>query len=61
MIITDLRKIKPIAKKLNMQFDKTYKYFIGDDNLKLTRNLKQLGFTLKYVDGCFYPYLNKVA
>lgn len=55
-IIKDLRTLKAIAKRYNLQFDKVYKYNIGKDFYK-TIEYKNRKFKLKYFTGCFYPYL----
>ena len=55
-IIKDLRTLKAIAKRFNLQFDKVFKYNIGGDFYGII-DYKNRRFKLKYFDGCFYPYL----
>lgn len=55
-VITDLRTLKAIGKRFNLQFDKKFKYNIGLDFYG-TIEYKGRKFKLKYFDGCFYPYL----
>ena len=55
--IKDLKKLKPIAKEFKLKFDSEYKYILNDVDLKSERALRERGFALKYVSGCFYPFL----
>jgi hypothetical protein len=55
-VIKDLRILEAIAKRFNLQFDKTFKYNIGQDFYG-TMEYKGRKFKLKYFDGCFYPFL----
>jgi hypothetical protein len=56
-LIKDLRKIKPIANKYNMVFDKKFKYCINEGESQYIIKYKEKEFILKYFSGCFYPYL----
>ena len=55
-IIKDLRTLKAIAKRFNLQFDKVFKYNIGKDFYGIIK-YKNKKYKLKYFDWCFYPYL----
>lgn len=57
--VKDLRVLKKLEKlsEGEWKFDKTFKYNIGKTYTKV-KSL-QIGnkyYTLKYFDGCFYPY-----
>lgn len=63
-IITDLRILNQIAKKYHLEFDKKYKYYIGNadknDKGEFLPNYFSLGdrvFRLRYVSGSFHPFL----
>lgn len=65
--ITDLRILKAISKKYNLDFCSIYKYYIGnayEDNkgnyLPIKFNYKDQIYKLKYFDGCFNPFLIKL-
>jgi len=62
--ITDLRILKAIGKRYNLDFCSIYKYYIGDvyeDNKGVSLpnkfNYKNKVYELKYFSGCFNPYL----
>ena len=55
--IKDLRKLNAISKKFNLKFDREYKYILNDYSLKTERQLKEQGYIIKFVSGCFYPFL----
>ena len=55
-IIKDLRVLKKIEKKYNMEFDKSFKYCTKIGNF-INDYTSVGGYRLKYFDGCFYPYL----
>jgi len=63
-IITDLRKLKSINKKIGnvLVFDKKYKYILEPTyySLKLDNKLEKLGYEIQFIDGCFFPYLIKI-
>ena len=63
-IIKDLRTLKAIAKKYDLEFCRRYKYYIGDpyenhkgESLPYTFKHKEKTYKLKYFDGCFKPFL----
>ena len=63
-VIKDLRIIKAIAKKYNLDFCRKYKYYVGDacknnkgKSLPYTFEHKEKTYKLKYFDGCFNPFL----
>ena len=59
-IVTNKKIIKAIEKKYNLKFDYIYNYCISqnaDTSKKYYINNKE--YILKFVDGCFYPYLIK--
>lgn len=69
MFITDGRKLYNLSKKYGFIYDKEYKYI----NLHYWKNgsgyyfssvenevaFKKAGYELKYVNGCFSPYVFK--
>ena len=64
-IIKDLRVLNHF-KKYGLEFDKTFKYYLGDAYLTKTGiptytifKYKGFDYKLKYFDGCFNPYLIK--
>tara|TARA_R100001480_G_scaffold91991_2_gene98172 strand:+ start:695 stop:910 length:216 start_codon:yes stop_codon:yes gene_type:complete len=64
--ITDLRTLKAISRKYNLDFCSIYKYYIGDaykdnkgNNLPNKFNYKNQVYKLKYFSGCFNPFLIK--
>jgi len=63
-IITDLRKLNSINKKIGnvFVFDKKYKYILEPTyySLKIDTKLEELGYEIKFIDGCFFPYLIKI-
>lgn len=63
-IIADLRKLKAINKKVNniFTFDTKYKYILKPTyySLETDRTLKSLGYEVKYISGCFNPYICKI-
>ena len=58
-IIKDLRKLNSLAKRFNFKIDKEFKYLLSEDSLKLTRDLKKEGYLIRYISGCFYPFIFK--
>lgn len=61
MMIKDLRIINAICKKYNMLVDKTYKYITNDNNHDCeTLYYKNKKYRLKYISGCFYPYIKEI-
>jgi hypothetical protein len=62
-IITDGRKLRHLARKLNFTYDKEYKYITGDGYnnwYEFYKEVEKNGYKVKYFDGCFYPYLCKI-
>ena len=66
-VINDLRILKAIGKKYNLDFDKDFKYYIGNAYLDNKGNslfnvfeYKGKKYELKYFDGCFNPFLVEV-
>ena len=60
-IIKDLRVLNSITKKYGLIFDKQFKYIIKENlTLKQSRELFNKGYDIKYLSGCFYPYLIKI-
>ncbi len=63
-IIKDLKTLKAINKKVGdiFVFDKTYKYILEPTyySFIIDRKLKNLGYEVKYIDGCFKPYIFKI-
>lgn len=58
-ILKDLRIIKAICKKYNMEYDKQYKYITKDYNNNILLYKNDV-YKLQYFDGCFYPYIIKL-
>jgi hypothetical protein len=62
-IIKDLRTLNAINKKIGniFVFDKTYKYILSPTyySIDIDRNLKKMGYSVKYFDGCFKPFITK--
>lgn len=70
-IITDTKTLKFIHIETGLVFDKKYKYCVSSvkDISKAEHaespytnglnHLKHLGYSLKYFDGCFHPFLVK--
>lgn len=59
-IVKNLNTLKALQKKYKIEFDKDYKYITKTKNLEeknLYINNKE--YIIKYVSGCFYPYLTK--
>lgn len=59
-IVKNLNTLKALQKKYKVEFDKDFKYITKTKNLEgknLYINNKE--YKVKYVDGCFYPYLIK--
>ena len=57
-IIKDLRILKRLSKKYNFVVDREFKYITKEDTtLKQFRELKTEGFDIKYLSGCFYPFV----
>lgn len=60
-IVKDLRILKVIEKLSDWQFDREYKYHIGETYCKTKElNYKNNVYKLQYFDGCFNPYCVKV-
>lgn len=55
-IVNDGRVLRGLANKCGFKYDKTYKY-ITHISWEAERKLKALGYSLKYFDGCFCPYV----
>jgi hypothetical protein len=58
MIIRDGRKLYHLAKKFGFTYDKTYKYVTNYTD-EIESEMKKYGYILKYVSGCFHPYVYK--
>lgn len=58
-ILEDLRTIKAICKKYNMEYNKQYKYITKDNNNDILL-YKNNVYKLQYFSGCFYPYIIKL-
>lgn len=62
-VITDGRTLNSLQKKVNFTYDAIHKYVIIRAGLfkqdKIEQGLKPLGYSLKYFDGCFYPFIVK--
>lgn len=58
-VIKDLRVLNPLSKKYGLLIDSEFKYVLNDVSLKTKRDLKVLGYEVKYFSGCFYPYVVK--
>ena len=58
-IIKDLRTLNALAKKYQLNFDKKYKYCLNCENLTKKFYINQKEYQLKFLDGCFYPYIIK--
>ena len=57
-IIKDLRTLNKLGRLFNLTFDKEFKYIIKEDiSIKGNRDLNKLGYEIKYLSGCFYPYI----
>lgn len=59
-IVKNLNTLKALQKKYKIEFDKDFKYITKTKNLEgknLYINNKE--YKIKYVSGCFYPYLTK--
>lgn len=59
-IVKNLNTLKALQKKYKIEFDKDFKYITKTKNLEgknLYINNKE--YIIKYVSGCFYPYLTK--
>lgn len=59
-IVKNLNTLKALQKKYKIEFDNDYKYITKTKNLeekKLYINNKE--YIMKYVSGCFYPYIFK--
>ena len=56
-IIRHLNTLKSLCKKYGFKVDTKFKYILVEPNLKNTRYLKSKGYEIKYITGCFYPYL----
>lgn len=64
MAVKDLRVLNAIAKKYALEFDRIFKYYIGNpyknangDHLPHYFIYKDSVYSLKYFDGCFNPFL----
>ena len=66
MILTDLRKIKAVLNKMSKEnnFDlnsvfinKQFKYIENAEVSYLITIYKGQKFKIKYIDGCFYPFV----
>lgn len=64
MVVKDLKVIAKIEKKFQSEFDREHLYCTDsgtiENNLSSSRELKAMGYQLKYLDGCFYPFLMEV-
>jgi hypothetical protein len=64
MIVKNLKIIAKIEKKFQCKFDREHFYCTDsgtiEDNLSSSRELKDMGYQLKYLSGCFYPFLMEV-
>ena len=58
-IITDLRTLTAIATRYNLTFDYKHKYITNDNGITWL-DYKQELYKIKYLDGCFYPYIIKM-
>lgn len=62
-IIKDIKKLNSINKKIGniFVFDKTHKYILSPTyyGIDIDRNLKKMGYSVKYFDGCFNPFITK--
>ena len=59
-IVKNLNTLKALQKKYKIEYDKDFKYITKTKNLEeknLYINNKE--YKIKYVSGCFYPYLTK--
>ena len=55
-IVRDLRVLKAIGKRFNLEFDKKFKYCLKDES-EWIFIYKNKQYELKFFDGCFYPFL----
>jgi len=71
-IITDGRTLRHFSRVYGLVFDKTFKYCTGDTGngnnnpfILMYRNGKKTedgdAYALRYIDGCFYPFLCKLS
>lgn len=53
-VITDGRTLHSLGKQYGFEYDKKYRYITEDNG-----DFKHKGrkYSLRYLDGCFYPYL----
>ena len=58
-IIRDLRTLKAIAKKYNMEIDTDFKYIKSYDYKLSNIEYKNNIYKIKYFDGCFFPFIVK--
>lgn len=60
-IIKNTTTLKSLQKKLNFNFafDPEHKYILSDFGLKQERDLRALGYDIKFISGCFYPFIIK--
>ena len=57
-IIKDLRVLNRLSKKYNFTIDKGFKYVLKEEtSLKQLREMNKEGFIIKYLSGCFYPFV----
>lgn len=57
VIVNNLKTIKALCKKYNMQYDTQNKYIIAEPKNINRLILNNKEYILKYYDGCFYPYI----
>ena len=67
-MIKDLRVLKAIGKRYGLEFDKCFKYYVGNVyNTKTGKSTNEIfiyknkGYKLKYFSGCFHPFLIEVV
>lgn len=56
-IIKDKRVLKAFKNRYGFKYDNDYSYILNVDYLRDTIIYKGREYDIKYISGCFFPYL----
>ena len=56
-IITDKRTLRAFKNRYGFEYDNNYSYILNIDYIKDNIIYKGHEYDIKYISGCFYPYL----
>lgn len=59
-VILDHKILKAFERIYGLKFDTKYSYCTFDNGIVKKMRYKGEDYKLRYVDGCFYPYLYKI-